>query len=160
MPTKYAIRDPTFYSKMRAAAWNEEVTGMLVILEHTGMHVSSLCELSPKSLLRRGDDNVLEWKRPKTNKTLNRSIPADDVGWVRAFLAKKRKSRQHYHRIIKEVGKRAGYDGVSPMTYRHQRCLFLLRNGYEIWVVPQIMGCTFDVVLNNYAKLKEWGEIT
>lgn len=157
---KYPVVDPDFYIKMRGAAWNEEVRGLCVVLELTGMHIWSVTKLKAGNLKRQGKHRVLEWVRPKTMKTLNRIIPKDDVDIVEAFITKyRRKSRQHYHNVIKEVGQRAGYDDViSPMTYRHQRCISLLKSGKEVWEVPHIMGCTLDTVMKNYTKMREFEE--
>lgn len=57
---------------------------------------------------------------------------------------------------MKKVGLKAGYQDVSPMTFRHNRCLRgLTVEGYSIYEIPQVMGCTLDVAVRNYAKLRE-----
>jgi hypothetical protein len=156
---KYGYRDEAFYTKMRAAAWSEESLGVAVIFELTGMHVYSMMRLSPLSLKKEGDYHTLYWDRPKTYRTLNAPITGRDLIIVKNFLPMRRKSRTHYYDIVKKLGERAGFPECSPMTYRHQRCIWLLRHGYTVWEVPHVMGCTLDVVMKNYTKMKEWGEV-
>ena len=157
--TKYAIRDPDFYIKMRGAHWDDESRGVAVILELTGMHPISLTELSPESLRKEGPDRVLYWRRPKTNITLQRSIPKKDVEIVEKFLVLRRKSYWHYWNLVRKLGQKAGYDALSPMTYRHQRCYTLMRNGAHPMEITHIMGCSLRVANRNYAKMKEWKDL-
>jgi len=154
--TKYPILDDDFLVKMLGSCANDEQRGMVTVLELTGMHVSSLCSLSPDSMIRQGSKTYLRWVRPKTHKTLQALIPKESVGTVAAFLKVRRKSRQYYHFLTNEIGEKAGYQDVSPMTFRHNRCLRgLTKEGYSIWEIPQVMGCTLDVAARNYSKLRE-----
>lgn len=154
--TKYPILDENFKLRMLAACKDEEEKGLILLLDLTGMHISSLCKLTPKNLLRQGNVTHIEWIRPKTNKTLPARIPDEDLETIQFFLKKRRKSRQYYHQIVRRIGIKAGFDGVSPMTFRHNRCLRALNEeGYSIFEVPQIMGCTLDVAVRNYTKLRE-----
>lgn len=155
---KYGVRDKMFYTKMRASAWNTESLSIAVIFELTGMHVWSMQRLTPESIHKEGGDRVLYWVRPKNYKTLNRLLPSNDVDLVKSGLEFRRKSRTFYWDVVKNLGKRAGFDDISPMTYRHQRCVWLLWHGYSVWEVPHIMGCDLDIVMKNYTKMKEWGE--
>lgn len=154
--TKYPVLDDDFLIKMLGACVNEGERGLILILNITGMHVSSICVLSPRNLIRQGSKSYLKWKRPKTNKTLQSLIPKESMTPICEFLAMRRNTRQHYHALVKQIGIRAGYQDISPMTFRHNRCLrALTKEGYSIFEVPQVMGCTLDVAVRNYSKLRE-----
>jgi len=150
------VLDADFLPKMLGSCKDEEERGLIRILDMTGMHVSSLCSLTSSSLIVRGDRRYLTWIRPKTNKTLECLIPKDFLVETQGFLAHKRHSRQHYLRLVSEIGKRAGYEGISPMTFRHNRCIRSIKQHEgNPFVVAQDMGCSVDVVFRNYSKLRE-----
>lgn len=154
--TKYPILDDDFSVKMVGACYNDEERGLVVILDLTGMHVSSACSLNAANLVRQGSRSYIQWVRPKTHKTLQALVPKEQLPTVVGFLRIRRKSRQHYHHLLKVIGQRAGYQDVSPMTFRHNRCLRgLTKEGYSIFEIPQVMGCTLDVAVRNYSKLRE-----
>ncbi len=154
--TKYPILDDDFSLKMLGACRNDEERGLMAILNLTGMHVSSLCSLAPDNFIRQGSRSYIRWIRPKTKKTLQALIPKESITPICEFLSMRRKTRQHYHALVKQIGIRAGYQDVSPMTFRHNRCLrALTKEGYSIFEVPQVMGCTLDVAVRNYSKLRE-----
>jgi hypothetical protein len=154
--TKYPVLDDSFYLRMMGACADDEERGLVTIFDLTGMHVSSVCELGPESLLKQGDKTYIRWVRPKTYRTLQALVPNDRIKAIENFLKMRRKTRQHYHFLVKKVGFKAGYEDVSPMTFRHNRCLRgLTVEGYSIYEIPQVMGCTLDVAVRNYAKLRE-----
>lgn len=154
--TKYPVLDDDFTIKMLGVCRDAEERGTIAILDLTGMHVSSLCELDKDNLIKQGAKTYLRWVRPKTHKTLQALIPKEGIQTIKEFLSCRRKSRQHYHALVKQIGIRAGYDDVSPMTFRHNRCLRgLTKEGYSIYEIPQVMGCTLDVAVRNYSKLRE-----
>lgn len=154
--TKYPILDEDFTLKMLGACHgDEEALGLVTVLTITGMHISSVCALSPDSLIRQGSDHYLTWVRPKNRKTLQALVPKQDVQVVRTFLGLKRKSRQHYREMLRSIGEDAGYSGVSPNTFRHNLCVGMILDGEPIWTIHHALGCTPDVVARNYSKLKE-----
>jgi len=153
--TKFPVIDPDFILKVLGACRDEEERGLVRILDLTGMHVSSLCSLSPQSILKRGTKSYITWKRPKTNKTLEALIPPKMLPDIQGFTTKKRHSRQHYLRMTREICRRAGYEGISPMTFRHNRCIRASKEGYSLMEIPQVMGCSLEVVIRNYSKLRE-----
>jgi site-specific recombinase XerD len=154
--TKYPVLDDGFYLRMMGACADDEERGMIATLDLTGMHVSSMCELGPENMIKQGDKFYIRWVRPKTNKTLQALVPNDRIQTIQHFLKMRRKSRQYYHTLVKKIGMKAGYQDVSPMTFRHNRCLRgLTVEGYSIYEIPQVMGCTLDVASRNYAKLRE-----
>ncbi|MDW5562989.1 MAG: hypothetical protein SA339_07155 [Methanomassiliicoccus sp.] len=154
--TKFPILDENFYLRMMGSCNDDEERGLVTIFDLTGMHVSSMCELGPENLIRQGGKTYIRWVRPKTRKTLQALVPNDRVKIIENFLKMRRKTRQHYHFLVKKIGLKAGYQDVSPMTFRHNRCLRgLTTEGYSIYEIPQVMGCTLDVAVRNYAKLRE-----
>lgn len=153
--TKYPILDKDFTIKMMGCCKDDEERGLITVLDLTGMHISAVCGLSPSNMIKQGSQVVLRWQRPKTQKTLERFIPKDSLDIISKFLAMKRKSRRWYHELVKRIGHDAGYDGISPMTFRHNQCIKALDSGSTIWEIPHIMGCTLDVAVRNYSKKKE-----
>jgi site-specific recombinase XerD len=154
--TKYPVLDEDFYLKMLGVCADDEDRGMIAILDLTGMHVSSLCELGPENLIKQGPNRYIRWVRPKTNRNLQALVPPDRIQVIETFLKKRRKTRQYYHFLVKKIGERAGYEDISPMTFRHNRCLRALgREQMPLFAVPQVMGCSLDVVVRNYSKLHE-----
>lgn len=154
--TKYPVLDDDFLLKTLGACSDDEERGLITILDLTGMHVSSLCSLSSENIIRQGNRTYLQWVRPKTNKTLQAQVPKESVETIEKFLKVRRKSRQYYHFLVRKIGLKAGYEDVSPMTFRHNRCLRgLIKEGYSIFEIPQVMGCTLDVAVRNYSKLRE-----
>jgi site-specific recombinase XerD len=136
---------------------NDEQRGLVTVLDLTGMHVSSVCSLGPANLIRRGSKTYLTWVRPKTNKTLEALVPSDRIHTIENFLKMRRKTRQFYHYLVKNIGISAGYDNISPMTFRHNLCVRTLTQSEDLslFMVPQVMGCSLDVVVRNYSKLHE-----
>lgn len=156
--TKYFVPDDDFYVKMRAAARNWKELGALLLLEHTGMHVSSLAFLTPDALRREGPRVLVYWTAPKPQRnvrSLRAPIPARDVDIVETWLRKwgGKRTERTWCRIVAEVGGRAGYQGVSPMTYRHQRIVLLMKrlNG-DVRRVAALTGATFSTIEHHYAQ--------
>ncbi|NLT37297.1 MAG: hypothetical protein GXX95_03950 [Methanomassiliicoccus sp.] len=154
--TKYPVLDESFYPRMIASCTNDEQRGLITVLDLTGMHVSSVCKLGPDSMIRQGDKIYLKWVRPKNKKTLQSEVPPIKVHVIQNFLNMRRKTREFYFILVKEIGRTAGYQDVSPMTFRHNRAIrALVTERYTIYELPQIMGCTLEVAVRNYAKVKE-----
>lgn len=154
--TKYPILDEDFLIKMLGSCRDDEERGLVLVLHITGAHTPSVCDLKPSNLKKQGSRTFIQWKRPKTKKTLQAQIPREHIKVIKAFLGMRRKSRQHYFNVLGAIGDRAGYDDVSAMTFRHNRCLrALTKEGYSIFEAPQVLGCTLDVVVRNYSKLRE-----
>jgi len=173
--TKFPVLDKDFTIKMLGVCKDDEERGLITVLDLTGMHVSVVsgldyiavsektkkkhhifqAPLDSSNLLKQGDRYIIRWKRPKTQKTLERYIPKDKVELITAFLNMKKKSRRWYFTMVKSIGERAGYEGISPMTFRHNQCIKALESGSSIWEVPHIMGCTLNVAARNYSKKRE-----
>ena len=159
--TKYPIIDQDFFPKMLAESHNDKERGMVIILYYSGMHVSNLIELTPSDFKKEGGLYRLEWRRKKTAKAMSCIVPNRFLEPVRTFLEARKPSRQYVHRVIKEIGHNAGYDDISPMTFRHSKCVraFMPKeqggDGHPFFVVNQIMGCSMGVVVRNYAQMTD-----
>ena len=163
---KYPITDRDVKLKMLGACRDDYERGLILLLLNTGMHSSVFCNPRKRNgkprerpkILREGKARYLSWMRPKTNKTL-RSFPIrkDELSLIEKFLSSPAKSNKHYDEILRKIGERAGYDGVSCLTMRHTYCIWLLRPknesgaGMTIYQVPHWMGCTLAVVVRNYS---------
>ncbi|MHA1286545.1 MAG: tyrosine-type recombinase/integrase [Candidatus Thorarchaeota archaeon] len=155
--TKYPVLDPNFPLKIIGACRDSEERGLMKILLLTGMHISSVCSLGSGNMINQGSKVYLKWKRPKTNKTLQVLVPKDYLEDIQGFIkGYRRKSRQQYFNMVRAIGGRAGYQDISPMTFRHTRCIRALEDeGYSIYELPHLLGCSLDVVVRNYTKLRE-----
>jgi hypothetical protein len=145
--------DPLFLVRMLGACHDGYERGLVRILDLTGMHVSKLRTVK---LVKQGDHEQLEWERTKTSTGLSRRVPKEAQDDVHAFLEHRPVSRQHYRDLIVAISDRAGYEGVSPMTFRHNQTISSLkRHHYNPIVTAQDMGCDYQIVLRNYAKLSQ-----
>lgn len=166
--TKFPVLDPDFLLKMLGASVNDEQRGLVSILYLTGMHIS--CLASPKKgqkprerprLVREGSRTYIEWRRPKTNLTMRALVAKEQVPTIEHFLSLRPKSQTHYNNLIEAIGERAGYQDLSSMSFRHTRCIRALRpreeggEGYTLYEVPHLMGCTPQIVARNYTKMRE-----
>ena len=152
---KYGIVDEAFLPKMIEACSDDEERGMVYILFYTGMHGSILTKLTRANLRKEGDQHYLRWSRTKTKKVMEAPIPRNKLPIIESFLSNRKKSLQWYNVLLGRIGARAGFDGVSTMTFRHTRTITLIRQGTPLPVVAEVMGCTIAVILRNYGKLTE-----
>ena len=161
--TKYFVMDDQFYIKMRGAAQVLREQGAVIILQHTGMHSSSLVSLELSNLRKEGKHHYLYWRAPKPQRlmrNLRAPIPKADVDvvreWIKRYGAKDGKPRRKtrtIHRWIEEVGERAGFENVAPMTMRHQRIVTLMdkMNG-NVRRVAALTGATYETIEKHYAQ--------
>lgn len=155
--TKFAVEDGDFYLKMRGAASTLMERGTVVILELTGMHVKSLCSLTPAHLRKEGKYHYLYWERPQKGKrskegSLRRRIPKEDLSLVSEWLSScTGKSDRWYRYLVEDVGERAGFENVSPNTYRHQRAVLLVERRGVRYAASQI-GCSYKTLEKHYLK--------
>lgn len=155
MEKKFPEPDPEFYMKVRKAAMNDYQRGIVFILQATGMHLQCLVSLTPSQMNVRGD---ILWRRTKTARPMRARIPKMDRrevrDWIRNFGSNNRTGRWVQYNL-KEVGLRAGFPDLSPMTFRTQRAVRLLDDGEPYHEVAHLMGCSPSVLMANYAQLKE-----
>ncbi|UCD07259.1 MAG: hypothetical protein JSW41_05555 [Candidatus Aenigmatarchaeota archaeon] len=82
---------------------------------------------------------------------------------AKSWLTRKRKySTSWLNQVVKEVGKKAGYPDLAPTTFRHTKCLELIKKHSDeklmVPIVMQKLGCTEKVVFRNDARLLELEE--
>jgi integrase len=156
--TKYPILDPDFKLKMLGACRDDYERGLISLLWLTGMHpcIISKGERPRPEIIKEGPHIYIYWRRAKTAKRLREKVPKDMLEQIKGFLDQPPKSQRHLFNLVQAVGERAGYDGISPATLRHSRCLRgLMIEGYTIYEMAHKMGCTLDVVVRNYSVVKE-----
>lgn len=150
---KRFIADDQFEKKMRDACTCLREIGMVTVLEITGMHRSCLRHAV---LMLEGNDWYLEWIAPKAQRRerdMKAWVPPQDVLNVRAWLLKySKKHPDTYWRWLKEIASRAGYPNISPMTYRAQRIVRLLKAGTDPREVMIMTGATEQTIFRYYAQ--------
>lgn len=155
MNKKFPEPDPDFYMKVRAASINDFQRGVVFILQATGMHLKCLVSLTIDQMDIKGD---ISWRRTKTERPMRARVPEGDRmtvrAWIEAYGSNKRTGRWVQYNL-KEVGTRAGFPDLSPMTFRAQRAVRLLDEGEPYHEVAHLMGCSPHVLMANYAQLKE-----
>jgi len=153
--TKFAILDDDFLRKMIGECDSEVDRGFLYTLYYTGMHGSLLRILTKENLVKEGPRYYLQWRRTKTNRAMQAPIPAEKVSTITVFLESKKKTLQWYNVLLKEIGARAGYQGLSTMSFRHTRCIRAWKEGRSLPEIMQVMGTSAQVALRNYSKLND-----
>lgn len=151
---KFPEADPEFYDKVRAAAVSDFQRGIVFILQHTGMHLACLLALTPKQFDDKGD---IRWRRTKTGRQMRAKVPSGDRSTVKAWIERYgsgKKSSSGVQWALKQVGARAGFPDLSPMSFRVQRAVMLLDAGEPYHEVAHVMGCSPGVLMSNYAQLK------
>jgi integrase len=156
--TKYGLTNKDLISRIlkKAEKHSSFANQTIKILYWTGMHPSSLLKIRIDSIY----SNTLTWRRPKTDKVLSAELNDGQIEVVKAFCLRKRKySRSYLNQVIKEVGNKAGIKGLSPMTFRHTKCLELIQKYYKdpfmVQILMQKLGVSEAVLWKNYAQLKE-----
>lgn len=156
---KYPSTDPLFLEKIRGSCRDDFERGIVAILSSTGMHVANLVgqhrgrKLVPPYLTGEGD---LRWRRVKTNVPMSARIPVGDrdlVSWWLDRYVHKRSERAVQYRL-KEIGERAGFPDLSPMSFRVHYACKLLDEGMSPHKVKHQLGCSLEVLMGNYAKLE------
>lgn len=157
---KYPPTDPHFAEKVRGACRNDFERGMVYILLASGMHVSNLVArhrgkpLDPVIMTYDGD---LRWDRVKTYRPMKARVPHGDRDLVRWWLKKfpRRRSERSIQYHIKEIGRRSGFPDLSPTSFRVWRACKLLDEGVPPHEVRHLIGCSMNVLMDNYAQLKD-----
>jgi integrase len=153
--TKFPVMDEAFLPKMIEVCDSDFERGLVYLLYYTGMHGSCLIQVHKENLVKEGPRIYIQWIRPKTSKTMRCLLPKDKMPAIEAFLEHPKKIIQGYNFILRRLGKRAGFDGISTMTFRHTFCINSMNEGYGMFLVQHRMGCTLDVVARNYTKMTE-----
>lgn len=140
--------------KIRGVARNDYERGMIFILQHTGMHVSNLVSLDRDDL---NDQGWISWRRVKNRKPMRSLIPKGDIMacqiWISSYGRNRRTTRAIQYKIA-AIGERAGYPGLSPMSFRAQYAITMLDDGQPPHEVKHMLGCSLDTLMNHYAQIQ------
>jgi len=132
------------------------------LMMRLGMHPSDVSQARQKFKF---EGNWLMWKRAKNQKPRRELISRDIMPRLKRWLERGRKnSRVAYFQLVRRIGARGGHPEYSPMTLRHTYCLQELRGFVHqkrppvdfIALVAQRMGCSREVVMQNYIDLTQW----
>jgi hypothetical protein len=121
------------------------------------MHASTLCRKEFTLIVSEGS---LRWKRPKFHgkkvRYLQASIPLPDARLLqRCLTAGSLPDTERALRYrLAAVGKRAGYEGLTPLTLRHSRAVYLLDEGMSVNRVASLLGCSWAVLEKHYAQIE------
>ena len=142
---KEALSEKEYDSILSAAMRkSEEAANIIKFLRWTGMHVSVLAEPLKHNLRTEWETETnpdtgitkevqyIVWDRPKkkgkdakTDIRVHADLNIDIDGFIeilrrrRSANKKRRISRQYFYNVCKDVGERAGYSALSPMSFRH-----------------------------------------
>ena len=162
MTQKWAISPGReFFDKMLKACRSLEEKAVIVLLWRSGMHSSTLYRRD-FTISRTGG---ISWIRPKTHTHIFATCTKQEGALIRAhrdngpFPTTGRALRW----LVDKVGIRAGYGkGISPLTFRHSRAVYLLDgdpgrsiNPMPINRVAHAMGCSIRTLERHYAKIEQ-----
>jgi len=120
------------------------------------MHASTL--IGDQYSLSGGE---VEWHRPKTGAAMRATIT-----WAECKLIARCRSVgtlpntvRTLQRRVRRIGERAGYPGISPLTLRHSRAIWLMDGGstgkpMAVNRVASLMGCSYAVLEKHYAQIE------
>lgn len=132
-------------------------TQTILLLAHTGMHVSVLPQLSTANLVRRSGSLKLEWTRPKTGRQISVPVTSELKPWIEDYLSlpcpPRYASDDYYYKLVKRVAARAGLHHVSPMSFRHTAGYELFKQGGPS-APKKILGVS-ERVIATYASLDD-----
>lgn len=157
---KTAIFDEDEQLRIFSACESDREFVPIWLMMRCGIHPS---DLSFEKL--RIEGRFLLWKRAKNANPRREMIPDDIMPKVKLWLARGKKlTRQGYNRMVSRVCERIGHPEYSPMTMRHTFCLQELRRLMRqrppppdfLTLVAKKMGCSRDVVAQNYIDLMQW----
>jgi hypothetical protein len=153
---KFPEADPLFHQKVMGACQNDFERGLVIILRATGMHLSCLTSLTPKQMDMKGR---ISWHRPKTGRPMRATIPKGDRDlardWIETFGGEgSTRSDRWVQYVIKDIGARAGFPDLSPMSFRVQRGCDLLDEGEPPHRVAHLLGCKLSTLEEHYAVLR------
>jgi len=126
-----------------------------------GMHPSDVSCAREKIII---NGQFIEYHRAKNAKPRREMVPADVMPRLISWLEHGRKlSRIGYYYLVSRIGARIGHPEYTPMTLRHTFCIQQLReyadNPDPIRLVSIKMGCSENIVSQNYIDLKDWQKV-
>ena len=162
MTQKIAIFDETEQAALLGVCESDQEYVPMWLMMRCGMHPSDVSRAKEKL---RFNGDFIEWKRAKNSKPRREIVPKDVRPRLEKWLTKGRHiTRVGYNLLVSRIGERIGHSEYSPMTLRHTFCLQQLRYfmGMDppppdfIGLVATKMGCTREVVYQNYLDLAQW----
>lgn len=162
---KRGILDPKVEEKVLAAADPIMEWPAIWLMMKVGMHPENLVRLRVTNFEKDSQACWLQFKRAKNSKPRREMLPVAVYGRVFAYIARRDrpKTRQGYWDMARRVGEKAGLNGVSPMTLRHTACLNFLRefrnHPDRFKLIATKMGCSEDIVAQNYIDMEAWERI-
>lgn len=162
MPRKKAIFDQNEQQRLLACCKTDTEFIIIWTFMNTGIHPSDFGKLKEKNI---DDQNYLEYHRVKNDNPLSKLLSPKSVEKLKKFLRwnNRPKSRTQLWQIVHNVGKRAGFSYLSPLTLRKTFCIELLRKYKDhpqcFDIVSKEMGCTREVVIQNYLDLQQWKDV-
>ena len=165
MTQKTAIFDEKDQFTLLGACESDREFVPVWLMMRCGMHPSDVSKAKEKL---RFNGDFIEWKRAKNSKPRRELVPKDVKPRLEKWLERGRiLTRVGYNLLVGRIGDRVGHPEYSPMTLRHTFCIQQLRyfSGMErpppdyIGLVAVKMGCTRDVVVQNYIDLQQWMDL-
>lgn len=162
MTLKLAIFDPKEQAALLGACESDSEFVPIWLMLRCGMHPSDISKAAEKF---RFNGQFLEWRRAKNSKQRRELVPEDILPRLQRWLKQSRKlGRVGYNQLVHRIGTRVAHPEYSPLTLRHTFCLEELRRFMRmrppppdfIALVAQKMGCTREVVMQNYIDLVQW----
>ena len=137
-----------------------ECQKVILLLRYTGMHVSVLARPNKYALRVEGMDIV--WNRTKkqgkmahTSIPISRYITFDVKGYIEQLKHRaRRRSRQYFYALVRDIGERAGINDLSPMSFRHTLAVAMLDDGYPEPFVCQTLNCS-RATMETYSKYSQ-----
>ena len=154
------IDQEDFYGNLLNACREEAERAVCMLLWRTGMHASTLCEGT--WAFGSFTEHTIYWDRPKTGRAMQAHVTAAEHKLIsRCITAGSLPTTQRALRWrLASIGKRAGYPGITPLTLRHSRAIYLLDQGRAVNRVASLMGCSWQVLERHYAVIENAREVS
>lgn len=158
MTRKIAIFEACDQDALLQACESDNEFVPIWLMMRCGMHPSDVSDAKDKITI---NGQFIEYKRAKNAKSRRELVPENIlprlVKWLKVG---RRLTREGYFYLVARVGNRVDHPEYSPMTLRHTFCIQQLReyadNPDPIRLVSIKMGCSEDIVAQNYLDLNQW----
>ena len=157
-----AIDQEVFYDQLQTVCRNDCEHGIVSLLWRTGMHASTLVEKAFQLNPLTDKTTEVRWRRTKNSKHLVAHLPQSEARVLRRCLAAGSlpDTQRALRWRLQRVGERAGYPGITPLTLRHSRAIYLLDSGRPINRVAALLGCSWQVLERHYAVIENQREVS
>ncbi|MHC5059069.1 MAG: tyrosine-type recombinase/integrase [Planctomycetota bacterium] len=146
-----------FYEALLRACRRDRERASVMLLWRTGMHASTLVEQTFNITLEEG---YVHWDRPKFHgkktRHLRAAMPSNEITILRRCIKQGNlPSTQRALRYrLNRIACRAGYEGITPLTLRHSRAIYLLDEGMPSFRVAAMLGCSWRTLEKHYAQIE------